>query len=58
MPQFDPELIEIMKKVLEDIMTRVPSAHNPCSEGIFSRVYFESGSPRANQLRRVVRCGS
>ena len=28
MPQFDPELIEIMKKVLEDIMTRVPSEHS------------------------------
>ena len=29
MPQFDPELIVIMKKVLEDIMrTRVPSEHS------------------------------
>jgi hypothetical protein len=27
MPQFDPELIEVMKKVLEDIMTGVPSEH-------------------------------
>ena len=27
MPQFDPELIGIMRKVLEDIMTRVPSEH-------------------------------
>ena len=25
MPQFDPALIEVMKKVLEDTMTRVPS---------------------------------
>ena len=24
MPQFDPALIEVMKKVLEDTMTRVP----------------------------------
>jgi hypothetical protein len=24
MPQFAPELIEVMKKVLEDVMTRVP----------------------------------
>ena len=28
MPQFDPELIEVMKKVLEDIMTRVPLEHS------------------------------
>ena len=25
MPQFDPELIQIMRTVLEDVMTRVPS---------------------------------
>ena len=24
MPQFDPELIQVMKRVLEDVMTRVP----------------------------------
>ena len=24
MPQFDPELIQIMRTVLEDVMTRVP----------------------------------
>ena len=24
MPQFDPELIQVMKSALEDIMTRVP----------------------------------
>jgi hypothetical protein len=28
MPQFDPELIQVMKKVLEDIMTRVPFEHS------------------------------
>jgi hypothetical protein len=28
MPQFDPALIEVMKKVLEDTMTRVPSEHS------------------------------
>jgi hypothetical protein len=28
MPQFDPELIQVMKKVLEDIMTRVPLEHS------------------------------
>jgi hypothetical protein len=28
MPQFDPELIQTMKSVLEDIMTRVPLEHS------------------------------
>ena len=59
MPQFDPALIEVMKKVLEDTMTQgALGAFNPGSEGIFCRVYFESGSPGANQLRRADRCSS
>ena len=24
MPQFDPELVQVMRKVLEDVMTQVP----------------------------------
>jgi len=28
MPQFDPALIEVLKKVLEDTMTRVPAEHS------------------------------
>ena len=37
MPQFDPELIEVMKKVLEDIMTRVPSEHStPAAKAYFA----------------------
>jgi hypothetical protein len=28
MPQFDPELIQVMKSALEDIMTRVPLEHS------------------------------
>ena len=28
MPQFDPELIQVMKRVLEDIMTKVPLEHS------------------------------
>jgi hypothetical protein len=28
MPQFDPQLIQVMKSVLEDIMTRVPLEHS------------------------------
>jgi hypothetical protein len=28
MPQFDPELVQIMKRALEDAMTRVPLEHS------------------------------
>jgi hypothetical protein len=36
-PQFDPELIEIMRKVLEDIVTRVPSEHStPAAKAYFA----------------------
>ena len=28
MPQFDPALIDVLKKVLEDTMTRVPTEHS------------------------------
>jgi hypothetical protein len=28
MPQFDPELIQIMRSVLEDIMAKVPLEHS------------------------------
>ena len=28
MPQFDPELIQVMKRVLEDVMSRVPLEHS------------------------------
>ena len=55
--QFDPELIEILKKVLEDTRLECPRNINPGSKSIFCRVYFESGSPRANQLRRADGCG-
>ena len=37
MPQFDPALIEIMKRVLEDTMTRVPSQHStPAAKAYFA----------------------
>ena len=40
MPQFDPKLIEIMKKVLEDTMTRVPSEHStPAAKAYFSNAF-------------------
>lgn len=28
MPQFDPQLVQLMKRALEDIMTRVPLEHS------------------------------
>lgn len=28
MPQFDPQLVQVMKRVLEDVMTRVPLEHS------------------------------
>jgi hypothetical protein len=28
MPQFDPQLIRIMRRALEDVMTRVPLEHS------------------------------
>jgi hypothetical protein len=28
MPQFDPQLIQLMKRALEDIMSRVPLEHS------------------------------
>jgi hypothetical protein len=28
MPQFDPELVEIMRDALEEVMTRVPSGYS------------------------------
>lgn len=28
MPEFDPQLIQVMRSVLEDIMTRVPLEHS------------------------------
>ena len=28
MPQFDPQLVQVMKRVLEDVMARVPLEHS------------------------------
>ena len=58
MPQFDPELIQIMRSVLEDIMAKVPLEHStPASEGIPCRVYLEGRSAGAYRLRRAHLCG-
>ena len=43
MPQFDPALIEVMKKVLEDTMTRVPSEHStPAAKAYFAEFILKA----------------
>jgi len=45
MPQFDPELIEVMKKVLEDIMTRVPLEHStPTAQAYFAECILKAAA--------------
>ena len=45
MPQFDPALIEIMKKVLEDTMTRVPSQHStPAAKAYFAEYILKAAA--------------
>jgi hypothetical protein len=45
MPQFDPELIEVMKKVLEDIMTKVPSEHStPAAKAYFAECILKAAA--------------
>jgi len=45
MPQFDPALIEIMKRVLEDTMTRVPSQHStPAAKAYFDECILKAAA--------------
>jgi hypothetical protein len=45
MPQFGPELIEIMKKVLEDTMTRVPLEHSsPAAKAYFAEFILKAAA--------------
>ena len=45
MPQFDPALIEIMKRVLEDTMTRVPSQHStPAAKAFFAECILKAAA--------------
>ena len=45
MPQFDPELIQVMKKVLEDIMTRVPLEHStPAAKAYFAECILKAAA--------------
>lgn len=45
MPQFDPALIEVMKRVLEDTMTRVPSEHStPAAKAYFAEYILKAAA--------------
>ena len=45
MPQFDPELITVMKKVLEDTMTRVPLEYsNPAAKAYFAEYILKAAA--------------
>jgi hypothetical protein len=45
MPQFDPALIEVMKKVLEDTMIRVPSEHStPAAKAYFAEFILKAAA--------------
>ena len=45
MPQFEPQLIEVMKKVLEDIMTRVPLEHStPAAKAYFAECILKAAA--------------
>ena len=45
MPEFDPELIQVMKKVLEDIMTRVPLEHlTPAAKAYFAEYILKAAA--------------
>lgn len=45
MPQFDPDLIAVMKKVLEDTMTRVPSEHStPAAKAYFAEYILKAAA--------------
>ena len=45
MPQFDPELIAIMKRVLEDTMTRVPSeCSTPAAKAYFAEYILKAAA--------------
>ena len=45
MPQFDPELIEVMKKVLEDTMARVPLEHStPAAKAYFAECILKAAA--------------
>jgi hypothetical protein len=45
MPQFDPELIKVMKEVLEDTMARVPLEHStPAAKAYFAEFILKAAA--------------
>jgi hypothetical protein len=45
MPQFDPELIEVLKKVLEDTMPKVPVEHStPAAKAYFAEFILKAAA--------------
>jgi hypothetical protein len=45
MPQFDPELIAVMRKVLEDTMTRVPvECSTPAAKAYFAEYILKAAA--------------
>jgi hypothetical protein len=45
MPQFDPELIQVIKGVLEDIMTRVPLEYStPAVKAYFAEIILKAAA--------------
>ena len=63
MPQFNSELIEVMKEDLEDIMIRVPLAHStPAAKAYFAECILKAaaqGQTNYDALivgRRLIRC--
>ena len=55
MPQFDPALIEIMKRVLEDTMTRVPSQHStPAAKAFFAECILKAAAQGKNSYDALI----
>ena len=55
MPQFDPALIEIMKKVLEDTMTRVPLEHStPAAKAYFAEFILKAAAQGQNSYDALI----
>ena len=45
MPEFDPQLIQVMKGLLEDIMTRVPLEHStPAVKAYFAECILKAAA--------------
>jgi hypothetical protein len=44
-PQFDPQLIQVMKRVLEDVMARVPLEHStPAAKAYLAEIILKAAA--------------